>query len=120
LCARPGYEARQWCQQIADFDVKDIMDTWRFESINDSKVQGLIRVRSSDFAEQLLKASGDFANGSRWFVDVGPTILPEFPRQVAWVDWDGNESWDQHINRAKLDAPFGLVHGSFQVGGSLC
>lgn len=93
------------------------MDTWRFESINDSKVQGLIRVRSSDFAEQLLKASGDFANGSRWFVDVGPTILPEFPRQVAWVDWDGNESWDQHINRAKLDAPFGLVHGSFQVGG---
>ena len=120
LCARPGYEACQWCQQIADFDVKDIMDTWRFESINDSKVQGLIRVRSSDFAEQLLKASGDFANGSRWFVDVGPTILSEFPRQVAWVDWDGNESWDQHINRAKLDAPFGLVHGSFQVGGVRC
>ena len=52
----------------------------------------------------------------RWFIDVVGDQFPDFPRSVNWLQWDQQETWQEYICRARRDAPYGLVHGKFQVG----
>lgn len=93
------------------------MDAWNFQCHNENMVQGLVRIKSEQCALQLLEASGSAAHNMRWFVDVASSsVLPDVPRHVAWCAWDRQEDWEHYISRAKRDAPFGLVHGTHQLG----
>ena len=92
LCDQPVKHARQWCTFVNDISAKDVLDGWQFQCVNGNKIQGLIRVKLAAVATQLLKASGMLIEDARWFVDVGPTVFPEFPRKVAWITWDPPES----------------------------
>ncbi len=115
-CQRPGQLSRQWAHHVTDAQGDDIMDTWKFQCHDATKVQGLMRVRNSQIARQLIEASGSEACDMRWFIDAAGDQLPGVPRHVAWLQWDQKETWTQYICRARRDAPFGLVHGKFQIG----
>ena len=65
LCDQPVKHARQWCTLVNDISSKDVLDGWQFQCVNGNKIQGLIRVKSSDVAAQLLKASGMLIDDAR-------------------------------------------------------
>lgn len=113
---QPGQMARAWCRQVFDAACDDIMDTRNFQCMDNHRIQGFVRVRSEAVARTLVEASGVSANNSRWFVDLARDVLPDIPRKVAWLPWDGAEDWDQYVARARRNAPFGLVHGKYQIG----
>ena len=118
LKKQPAQRARSWASQHGVRQA-DIIDAYGFGVHGDNRLTGLMRIRNEVSARKLWTASGAFAAGLVFFVDVigegHRNLTANWAKDddivVQWHDWEVQESFEEYRARVLKFASFGLVLG---------
>ena len=109
---QPSQHARIWAG-AAGVNQATIVDTFSFGK-SQSRVTGLLRLRSLEAALKLWKASGQTGHGTRWFVDLLGAARDHPSASelgVLWIPWQTGESYDAYATRVAGQSKLGIVLG---------
>ena len=67
--AKAGEQARLWAHSSGPHMVRVCQDTFHFSVVGNNLIQGLMRVKIGDHADELIAKSGQMHNNMRWFVE---------------------------------------------------
>ena len=118
--AKAGEQARLWAHSSGPHMAQVCQDTFHFSVVGNNLIQGLMRVKIGDHADELIAKSGQMHNNMRWFVEPMSwqqcKLSSERP-DVKWVEIADRESAQAYAQRVcTLSTGLGLVRGWVQLG----
>ena len=109
LLKRPGRAVRAWYAKVAPLNSQEFIDSWGWQSHDDTQVRGLVRL-TKEAALTALRSSGSWANGVALFftaLDWSTVDVCEAPA-LLWVDKEQGEAAKDYVQRVRKEA---VAHG---------